>query len=449
MGLQNVFGESGSAIDMNVEFRGALAAMENGSGSLFITGRAGTGKSTLFRVLRLRHHKDCGGYAPTGVAALNVWGQTIHSFFHFKPDITPETVHRVRGQFASLYKNLDTIIIDEISMVRADLLDCVDRFMRLNGRDESLPFGGVQIILIGDPYQLPPVVPNSESEIFRTHYQSPYFFDAHSFGLLSIKHIELKKHYRQKEQEFIEILNAIRNNSIADSQLAKLNGRVNPTFEPPPEAHYITLTPTNSLADTINSAHLSKISGQAYNYRAHISGEFDQKVYPSDERLSLKVGAQVMLLNNDINKRWVNGSMGEISEIRNFPDGNGSISVHMLDGSEVEVEPHTWEIYRFSYNEPAKKLVSSRVGSFTQFPMMLAWAVTIHKSQGKTFDRVIIDLGAGTFAHGQLYVALSRCTTIGGIVLKKPVEKSHIRMDYRVVDFLNSNGRAATQERND
>jgi ATP-dependent exoDNAse (exonuclease V) alpha subunit len=438
MGLQNLFGERGTHLEMNEEFRSAIGAMESGNASLFITGRAGTGKSTLLEYFRTVTTKNVAVLAPTGVAALNVRGQTIHSFFHFKPDITPDTVRRTSRQNRSMYSALDALIIDEISMVRADLLDCVDRFMRINGRDADLPFGGVQLILIGDLYQLPPVVPSSEVEIFRTHYKSPYFFDAHSFRELRIRRIELRKHYRQKEQEFIGLLNAIRNNAISDAQIGQLNSRVDPTFEPAAGDHYVTLTPTNSLADGINEERLGRIGGPAYNFKAHVGGDFEKKAHPADERLSLKVGAQVMMLNNDGARRWVNGSMGEVTAIRDAADGNKSVEVRLIDGpvETVEVQPHTWELFRFSYNEQARKLISSRVGSFTQYPMMLAWAVTIHKSQGKTFDRVVIDLGAGTFAHGQLYVALSRCTTMGGIVLKKPVDRRHIMMDPRVTEFL-------------
>jgi ATP-dependent exoDNAse (exonuclease V) alpha subunit len=435
MGLQNLFLSNASGIDMNREFRGALDQMENTGSNIFITGRAGTGKSTLLEYFRSVTKKNVAVLAPTGVAALNVKGQTIHSFFHFKPDITLETVRRAYGP--ALYKSLDAIVIDEISMVRADLLDCVDRFMRINGKDSELPFGGVQMILIGDLYQLPPVVTDTEEEIFRTHYRSPYFFDSHSFSGLRIKYIELKKHYRQKEQEFIDLLNAIRNNSILDSQIGQLNSRVDPAFEPRPGEHYVTLTPTNRLADHINSMRLNSIQKPTRIFKAHISSDFDKRIHPAPESLELKEGAQVMMLNNDRHKRWVNGSMGEIVGMEGPAGWEGVITVRLLEGYEAKVEPHTWDVFRFSYDVPSRKLVSKNIGSFMQYPMMLAWAVTIHKSQGKTFDRVVIDLGSGTFAHGQLYVALSRCTTMGGVVLKRPVERRHIMMDRRIVEFLN------------
>jgi len=435
MGLQNLFLDGGSGIDMNKEFRGALEQMENTDSNIFITGRAGTGKSTLLDYFKSVTKKNVAILAPTGVAALNVQGQTIHSFFHFKPDITPETVRRAYGSV--MYRALDAIVIDEISMVRADLLDCVDRFMRLNGRDSELPFGGVQMIFIGDLYQLPPVVQNDEESIFRTHYKSPYFFDAFSYADLSIRFIELKKHYRQKEQEFIDLLNAIRSNAISDVQIRQLNGRVDPSFEPPDDMHYVTLAPTNRLADHINAERLSRIGGPPRVFKAHISNDFDKRVHPAPDSLELKAGAQVMMLNNDRHRRWVNGSMGEVIAMEGPPGWHGTITVRLLDGFDVKVEPHTWDLFRFSYDVPSRKLVSRNVGNFSQYPMMLAWAVTIHKSQGKTFDRVVIDLGSGTFAHGQLYVALSRCTTMAGVVLKRPVERRHIMMDHKVVEFLN------------
>lgn len=434
MSLQNAFLGGGSGIDMNKEFRGALEQMENTDNNIFITGRAGTGKSTLLDYFKSVTKKNVVVLAPTGVAALNVQGQTIHSFFHFKPDITPETVRRAYGSV--MYKALDAIVIDEISMVRADLLDCVDRFMRLNGKDAERPFGGVQMIFIGDLYQLPPVVQTDEESIFRTHYKSPYFFDAFSYADLSIRFIELKKHYRQREQEFIDLLNAIRSNAISDVQIKQLNGRVDPSFEPPDGMHYVTLAPTNRLADHINTERLSRIGGLPRIFKAHISSDFDKRVHPAPDSLELKIGAQVMMLNNDRRRRWVNGSMGEVIAMEGPMGWHGTITVRLLDGFDVQVEPHTWDLFRFSYDMPARKLVSRNVGNFSQYPMMLAWAVTIHKSQGKTFERVVIDLGSGTFAHGQLYVALSRCTTMGGVVLKRPVERRHIMMDHQVVEFL-------------
>lgn len=422
-------------IDLNSEFRSILEEMENTGSNMLITGKAGTGKSTLLEYFRSVTLKNVAVLAPTGVAALNIKGQTIHSFFHFKPDITPDTVHRVGRVQSFMYKALDMIIVDEISMVRADLFDCMDRFMRLNGRDASLPFGGAQLVLIGDLYQLPPVVTREEEDIFRGHYASQYFFDSNAFGGMSFRHAELRTHYRQKDEKFIGLLNAIRTNTATDRHLRELNDRFDPIFRPKESDTYITLTSTNRLADSINEDHLKGLFGVPHTYHGELKGEFDRKLLPTDETLTLKQGAQVMLLSNDKEKRWVNGSIGKIASITHYETGD-EVKVDLIDGGTVEVGQYTWDLYRFSYDEMLRKLVSKKIGSFTQYPIMLAWAVTIHKSQGKTFDRVIVDVGQGTFAHGQLYVALSRCTTLDGLVLRNLVKREHIIMDDRVVQFL-------------
>ena len=439
--VQSILSKGSESIELNGEFRNALLLLENTSKNLFITGKAGTGKSTLLNYFRSVTQKNVVILAPTGVAALNVKGQTIHSFFHFKPDITQETVKKLGHYSTLVYKAIDTIIIDEISMVRADLLDCVDRFMRLNGKDASRPFGGVQMVFIGDLYQLSPVVTEAEEEIFRGHYKSQYFFDSRVFEGLPLEFIELEKHYRQTDRDFIDLLNAIRNNSATKEHLDALNKRFNPFFVPKDSDLYITLTTTNSIADLINNEHLSKIPKTLYAYHAAIKGDFNKKVLPAEEHLSIKEGAQVMLLNNDVGKRWVNGSIGKVISIKEYQGNESSIAIELTDGSVVDVTPNTWELFKFSFDSTAKKLTSSKMGSFTQYPIMLAWAVTIHKSQGKTFDRVVIDIGDGTFAHGQLYVALSRCTSLDGIVLKRQIDKKHILMDERILNFLADKGK--------
>jgi ATP-dependent DNA helicase PIF1 len=436
MGLQNkLSSESSAKIDLNEEFRKAMDILENSDHNIFITGKAGTGKSTLLEYFRSVTLKNAAILAPTGVAALNIKGQTIHSFFRFKPDITPESVKQLGHYAARQYKSIDIIVIDEISMVRADLLDCVDQFMRFNGKDQTKPFGGAQMAFIGDLYQLPPVVPKGEEEIFKGHYKSQYFFDSHSFKHLNFDFVELKKHYRQSDDRFIELLNAIRNNSATDEHINELNSMCKPRFAQKEPKMYITLTTTNALADRINSQHLSRINKGEYQYRATITGDFDKNVLPADEMLKLRDGAQIMMLNNDANKRWVNGSIGKVSKIDENENGD-VITIELIDGSEFEVGPYTWELFKFSYDSNAHKLVSNKIGGFTQYPMMLAWAVTIHKSQGKTFQNVIIDIGEGTFAHGQLYVALSRCTTMEGIILTRKIERKHILMDNRIIEFL-------------
>jgi len=420
-------------IELNEKFLQALDAMENTDKNVFVTGRAGTGKSTLLTYFREHTKKKVVVLAPTGVAALNVKGQTIHSFFSFKPDITPEKVKKLRRP-GNIYRVIDAIIIDEVSMVRADLFDCVDIFLRLNGPRADKPFGGIQMIFIGDLYQLPPVVKNSEREIFASVYETPYFFSSRAFGRMEMEYIELEKIYRQHDEDFIRLLNSIRNNTANEADLATLNKRYMPDYRPPAKDFFIYLTTTNELADSINNAELEKLKGDVYTFTGKTEGNFNKESMPTRMELNIKTGAQVMMLNNDPLGRWVNGTIGKITSVINGADGMPVIVAELADGEEVDIIPNTWEIFRFFAEDG--ELQSEVVGTFTQYPLMLAWAVTIHKGQGKTFDRVIIDIGRGTFAHGQMYVALSRCTRLGGIVLKKPVQKNHIWMDRRVVHFL-------------
>ncbi|MBP7869997.1 MAG: AAA family ATPase [Candidatus Saccharicenans sp.] len=425
-------------LELTPQFKKTLKLLGETDQSLFITGRAGTGKSTLLDYFRQTTPKKVVVLAPTGVAALNVKGQTIHSFFSFRPDITPEKVKRLPALKQKLIKSLDALIIDEISMVRADLLDCVDLALRLNRGFEDLPFGGLQMILIGDLYQLPPVVTRREQAVFSGHYESPYFFSASVFQdkNFRLEYIELDKVFRQKDQSFLELLNAIRNRSINEEQLARLNSRCLPGFKPGEDEFYITLTSTNEAADAINQEKLNRLPGEARSYQGEIEGEFDQGYLPTSQVLTLKEGAQVMLLTNDSYGRWVNGSIGRIEEIIRPEEGAEVIMVRLSSGELVDILPHQWEIFHFEYDQKKNKITSRVVGTFIQYPLRLSWAVTIHKSQGKTFDRVVVDIGRGAFAHGQVYVALSRCTSFKGLVLKKPIKKGHILMDYRVVRFL-------------
>jgi len=425
-------------LELTPQFKKTLKLLDETGQSLFITGRAGTGKSTLLDYFRQTTPKKVVVLAPTGVAALNVKGQTIHSFFSFRPDITPEKVKRLPALKQKLIQSLDTIIIDEISMVRADLLDCVDLALRLNRGFEDLPFGGLQMILIGDLYQLPPVVTPREQAVFSGHYESPYFFSAGVFRdkNFRLEYIELDKVFRQKDQTFLELLNAIRNRSISEEQLARLNSRCLPGFKPKEGEFYITLTSTNEAADDLNQEQLNRLPGETRSYQGEMEGEFDQAYLPTSQVLTLKEGAQVMLLTNDSYGRWVNGSIGRIEEIIRPEEGAEVIMVRLSSGELVDILPHQWEIFHFEYDQKKNKIVSRVVGIFIQYPLRLSWAVTIHKSQGKTFDRVVVDIGQGAFAHGQVYVALSRCTSFEGLVLKKPIKKGHILMDYRVVRFL-------------
>ncbi|MGK2872281.1 MAG: AAA family ATPase [Alphaproteobacteria bacterium] len=431
-------------IEINDQFQRALHLMEDTDQCLFITGKAGTGKSTLLSHYCANTRKRPVVLAPTGVAALNVKGQTIHNFFNFYVDVTPQKIKdkktKPRGDKTRLYKSLKSIIIDEVSMVRADLLDCIDIFLRMYGPVLDVPFGGVQMIFVGDLYQLPPVVTGQEKEIFTTHYKTPFFFSAHVMENLSLEIVELEKVYRQKDQHFVDLLNRIRNNSVEDPDIARLNSRFGMKENTTPEAckdgFYISLTTTNKKADEINDAKLQALKGKLHNSQAQIAGDFGKEYFPTATDLQFKVGAQIMLLNNDSKKRWVNGSVGVIEAFRQDEEGERYVEVRLQESDEdlVWVYPYTWEVYRFTLEEGA--LVSEPVGSFTQYPFRLAWAITIHKSQGKTFDHVMIDIGRGTFVAGQMYVALSRCTSFEGVLLKTRIKKQDIRADYRIFSFL-------------
>jgi energy-coupling factor transporter ATP-binding protein EcfA2 len=418
-------------IEFNEKFREALEAIENGCGNLFITGKAGTGKSTLLRHFTSTSKKKTVVLAPTGVAALNAGGQTIHSFFGFKPGVTPDSVRRLKSK--ELYKNLDMIVIDEISMVRADLMDCVETYMRYNGPKPGLPFGGVRMVFFGDMMQLPPVVKNDEHEIFTQLYKSPYFFDANCFGEVRPETIEFEKVYRQKDSKFLSLLNSVRNNVVTPDQLDQLNRRVIPNHTP--SDGEVVLCSVNKTADIINSEKLDELPGNGLDFHAEVTGNFDLKHTPTDVDLVLKKGAQVMFVANDQQGRWVNGTLGKIIGI-NTTGLRPKISVSLESGEVVDVGRMSWEMIKYEWNKKSEKIVTETVGSFAQIPLQLAWAVTIHKAQGKTFERVTIDLGRRMFAHGQLYVALSRCTTLDGLTLLRPIRTTDIIVDSKITKYL-------------
>jgi len=423
-------------IEINKQFAQALSLMENSLKNIFITGRAGTGKSTLLKLFLETTKKTAVVLAPTGVAAVNVNGQTIHSFFGFKPDITLSKVAKLKVYKKDLYRHLKTIIIDEVSMVRADLMDCMDKFLRLYGPSKQLPFGGVQMVFIGDLYQLAPVVTSKERDLFKEHYQTSYFFGARVFENtdFAMEFIELEKIYRQKDDKFIHLLNAVRNRTATAGDLSWLNKQHQPNFEPKENDFYIYLTAINEQADSINSCELNKLTTKLYSFKAKVSGDFGKEYLPTAEVLELKSGAQLMMLNNDSSGRWINGTVGKILAIKKDDEGEFCILAKLHNGQRVSVYPHTWDIFRYYLD--GKEIQSETVGSFTQFPVRLAFAITIHKSQGKTFEKVIIDLGRGAFACGQTYVALSRCVSFSGLVLKKPIRLSDLRLDFAVVKFL-------------
>ena len=426
-----------TAVEINPEFARALELLEAGERNLFITGKAGTGKSTLLDHFRANTRRAPVVLAPTGVAAINVRGQTIHRFFGFGIDVTPEKVREKRGgpRYPKLYKKLATIIIDEVSMLRADLLDCIDMFLRKHGPERDVLFGGVQMVFVGDPYQLPPVVTADVRDIFRTVYETPYFFSARALAGESLKVVELKKVYRQKNAAFVNLLNRIRDGSVSAGDLARLNERLDPEFEPASDGFYINLTTTNRNADRINAAKLASLSGQRMTSHADVQGDFGREYHPTAAELAFKEGAQIMMVNNDPEGQWVNGSIGTIESLKQRKGEEDFLLVRLRDEGElVEVRRHTWELVRFSLKDA--RIVTEPAGHFSQMPFRLAWAVTIHKSQGKTFDHIVVDLERGAFAAGQTYVALSRCTSFEGIVLRQRIDRRSIRVDPRIRQFL-------------
>lgn len=422
-------------IDLNSQFLSALNLMEESDTSLFITGRAGTGKSTLLTYFQKHTPQKVVILAPTGVAAVNIGGATIHSFFGFKPDITLEKAWALgaKTKKVNLYRALDAIVIDEISMVRADLLDCVDAFMR-RVCGMMAPFGGKRVIFFGDLYQLPPVVTQSETDIFRSRYPSAFFFSADVISRLPLTFVELTHIYRQTDDEFIKVLNAIRENAATPAHLALLNTRVHEDYAPPPEEYVIYLTGTNKSAESYNAYQLHSLPGRLHSFTATTTGSFDRRTQPAPRELTLKIGAQVMLTCNDREKRFINGTVGRIEDISTV-DGSPVISVRLHSGKLVDVSENTWEMFKFNFNSSSGRITTEVAGTYTQLPLMLAWGITIHKAQGKTFDRVAIDL-PHSFAHGQTYVALSRAISLSGIILKSPLSPRHVIMDPIVTTWL-------------
>ncbi len=419
-------------IDINPNFQKALDLLEKTNKHIFITGEAGTGKSTLLSYFRSITSKPLAVVAPTGVAAVNVNGETIHSFFGFRPGVSPTDAKRLAGKSRKkeVFKALTTLIIDEISMVRADLLDTIDAFLRAV-RQSQAPFGGVQLVMIGDLFQLPPIVTEEEKEILTMAYQSPYFFSAVSFENLlhnllpDFAFIELDQIYRQNEPEFISLLNKIRNKTATPGDLTFLNQRVRQRDSG------LVLTATNWQADQINNIELNKLTTKSFEYRGFSSGHFSTTQFPTAEKLILKQGARVMLLNNEPGGLWINGTLGTVTKT-----SASTVKVKIDDGAQVEVKPFTWNQLQTIFDHQTNSLKQEEIGSFTQLPLRLAWAVTIHKAQGKSFDCAHVDLGRGAFAHGQAYVALSRCRSLSGLSLARPVNPRDIMLDPVILQFM-------------
>ena len=412
---------------LSPEQEAVFAAIETTRENIFVTGRAGTGKSTLLNHLSWNTSKQVVICAPTGVAALNVGGQTIHSLFRLPIGVIADHDIDQNADTKKILNTIDTLVIDEVSMVNADLLDAVDRSLRQARSKPFEPFGGVQVVLFGDPYQLAPVPGDGDERAYFTdHYRSIWFFDAKVWESTDLKVYELTTIHRQHEGEFKYMLNAVRHGMVT-AEIAK---RLNDTgARPAPTEGAITLATTNATVNRINATALARLGGVVKTAKAEVSGDFGGRTYPADESLELKVGAQVMFLRNDADQRWVNGSVGTVTKI-------ASTVFVEIDGEEHEVQPAVWEKYKYSYSALTKQLRKDIVAEFTQFPLRLAWAVTIHKSQGKTYDRAIVDLGQRSFAPGQTYVALSRISALEGLFLSRPLRPSDIIVDDNVRRFM-------------
>lgn len=407
--------------------------IENTRENVFVTGRAGTGKSTILTHLAWHTSKIIAVCAPTGVAALNVGGQTIHSLLRLPTGIIADHDLEQPTELKKMLSSIDTLVIDEISMVSADLMDAIDRSLRQGRGKRHDPFGGAQIIMFGDPYQLPPVPPRDPDEraYFRDTYRSLWFFDAKVWEAAPLTVVELEEVHRQRDDRFKQILGAVRHGEVQEDQAAELNAAG--ARDAPADA--LTLATTNATVNAINAARLAEISGTPLRAVAEINGEFRESSYPADEVLELKPGAQVMFLRNDSDGRWVNGTIGTVTKV----DGTVWVDV---DHEEFEVEPSTWERFKYRYDPETKKLEKDVVAEFEQFPLRLAWAVTIHKSQGHTYDEAVIDLGPRAFSAGQTYVALSRVRTLDGLYLKRPLQPRDVIVDPNVVRFMESRSTA-------
>ncbi|MFE3261430.1 AAA family ATPase [Nocardia sp. NPDC059091] len=430
--------EGTAGLTLTGEFKDALSRLERGE-NLFLTGRAGTGKSTLIRRFLAITTRNVVVAAPTGIAALNVEGYTIHRLFAFRPTTTPENVRSGSyspGRFTPILRKLDTLIIDEASMVRADLFDCLAAALERFGPKPGTRFGGVQLVLVGDLFQLPPVVTEGEKEYFHTRYATPYFFSADNYSRKHFPTVELTTVFRQiGDSRLVDILNAVREGALLDGARTELNSRTDETFRPPVDEFWLTLTTTNRIASARNREMLDRLPGFASHHRATATGDLDGFDSPTDDDLAYKVGAQIMLLTNDSGDRWVNGTIGRITGCR-VDRGDPVVTVELPDGGEVEVGSHVWEVTRPVFESGA--LRHEVIGTYTQLPFRLAWAITIHKSQGQTLDRLVVDLSGGTFADGQLYVALSRCTSMDGLVLRRAVQPRDLKVDQRIRRFLRS-----------
>jgi tetratricopeptide (TPR) repeat protein/energy-coupling factor transporter ATP-binding protein EcfA2 len=428
----------------NPELQQVLQLITRTRQSVFLTGKAGTGKSTFLKYLCAHTKKKYVVLAPTGIAAINAEGVTLHSFFKlpFRPILPDDPdlslrngrvfeFFKYRKEQRKIIREVELIIIDEISMVRADTIDCIDKILRVYSGNPRMPFGGKQLLFVGDIFQLEPVVTSDQREILNLFYPSPFFFSAQVFNEIFLVPIELKKVYRQTDRHFISILDKIRNNTADSTEFQILNDRYKPAFHPPSDMMYSTLATKRDSVDYINEKKLDEINEPAYHCLGIIEGDFPSSSLPTPLDLTLKIGAQVIFIKNDMDRRWVNGSIGVVSDISDMEN----VTVLLDSGSEVLVERNVWYNRRYKYNAEKKIIEEEILGSYTQLPLRLAWAITIHKSQGLTFPNVMIDFSGGVFAGGQAYVALSRCTSLEGIVLKKPINRSDVFIRPEIVEF--------------
>ncbi len=422
----------------------AIRIIQNTHQTLFLTGKAGTGKSTFLRYIAQTTKKKYIVLAPTGIAAINAGGSTLHSFFKlpFHPLLPNDTRYTQRklkdtlkynGEKRKILREVELIIIDEISMVRADIIDFIDKVLRVYSRNIYQPFGGKQLLLVGDMYQLEPVLKEDERQLLKPYYPSTFFFDALVFKEMKLVSIELQKVYRQTDPTFINILDSIRTTSVSIDQLSTLNQQVGKVIANGKNKLAITLSGKRDTVDHINEQELSRLHGKPITLYGHIEGDFPESNLPTPIELYLKVGAQVLFIKNDKEKRWVNGTLGTIVSFSK--EEPTIIVVRTEKGEEVNVEQEIWSNVIYSYNEKEQKIEEQEIGVYQQYPLKLAWAITIHKSQGLTFNNVNIDLTGGVFAGGQTYVALSRCTSLEGISLKYPIRKEDVFIRSEIVQF--------------
>ncbi len=428
----------------NKEFQDALNLIQYTRQSVFLTGKAGTGKSTFLKYVCANTKKKHVVLAPTGIAAINAGGSTLHSFFKlpFHPLLPDDPNFSLKGgklhsflkyssEHRKLIKEIELVIIDEISMVRADIIDFIDKVLRVYSQNMREPFGGKQVLLVGDVYQLEPVVKSDEREILNRFYPTPYFFSARVFNEMELVSIELTKVYRQSDPVFVNVLDHIRNNTATAADLQLLNTRYDTHIEESESDMYITLATRRDVVNYINEKKLAELPGDAVTLEGEIKGEFPESSLPTQMELEVKPGAQIIFIKNDPDKRWVNGTIGTISGI----DEEDTLYIITEDGREFDVKKDKWSNIRYRYNEQEKKIEEEELGVFIQYPIRLAWAITIHKSQGLTFSRVVIDFSGGVFAGGQAYVALSRCTSLDGIQLKKQISRGDIFVRPEIVNF--------------